>query len=179
MFLTEPTELPFIYIPLFWTQYLIVDSPLLHLALFLWIYLFLLIGDCFLSCHYLWDASCLLLLIKLICFDFLSLWLNFYGRRPVRFSGAVSLISWMWCSWEAYVVYIGFLDVIGVWLLLGLSLVGPSLKLVDCGSLHPRCLVCYCVGGARTKPQSPWNKSTTIKITPPCNPTNQQQMNQY
>ena len=72
---------------------------------------------------------------------------NFSGRRPVRLSGAVSLISWTCCSW--YAVYIGSLYVFGFWLLLGLSLVGPSLQLVNCGSLHPPHLVCCCAGADR------------------------------
>ena len=52
---------------------------------------------------------------------------NFYDRTPVRFSDAVSLIPWTWCSWDAlYAFSAGFLDVIGFCLLLGHSLLGPS-----------------------------------------------------
>ena len=86
----------------------------------------------------------------LVCFCFLN-WsvltpwvcgVNFYGRRPVRFNGAFSLISWTCCSWA--VIYVGSLDVFGFSLLLGLSLVGPWFQLVYWGWLHPPCLVCYC-----------------------------------
>ena len=70
--------------------------------------------------------------------------MNFYGRMPVGFSGAVSLISWARWSWA--VVYVGSLYVFWFWLLLGLPLVGPSLQLVNWGSLHPPHLVFCCAG---------------------------------
>ena len=112
----------------------------------------------------------------LVCFCFLN-WsvltpwvcgVNFYCRRPMRFSGSVSFITWTWCSWVAlYAFYVGSLDVIGFWLLLGHSLVGPSLQLVDWGSLYPPRLVCCCAGASRTKPQIPGNKPTSAKWLPP------------
>ena len=67
---------------------------------------------------------------------------NLYGRIPVGFSGAVSLISW--AHWSFAVVYFGSLYVFGLWLLLGLSLMGPSLELVNWVSLHPPYLVLCC-----------------------------------
>ena len=125
-------------ITLFWTQYLIVDLPLSHLVFFLRIPPFLWLEVVSLPSHYLWDSSYFLLLVKFICFDSLSFWCEFYGRRPVRFKGAVSLITWTSCSWDAlYAVCVGSLDVTGFWLLLSCSLVGSSLQLVDWGSLHP------------------------------------------
>ena len=84
-----------------------------------------------------------------LCFlhwSVLSRWvygMNFYGRMPVGFSGAVSLISWALWFWA--VIYVGSLYVFGFWLLLGLYLVGPSLELVNWGSLHQPCLV-FCCG---------------------------------
>ena len=69
---------------------------------------------------------------------------NFYGRRPVRFSGTVSLISSARRSWA--VIYVGSWYVFGFWLLLGVSLVGLSLQKVNWESLHlPRLLFC-CAG---------------------------------
>ena len=97
---------------------------------------------------------------------------NFYGRRPVRFSGAISLISWAWRSWDAlYAIYVGSLDIIVFWLLLGHSVLDTSLWLVDWRPLCPPCLVCCCAYPARTKPQRPGNKPTSAEITHPCNPT--------
>ena len=81
-----------------------------------------------------------------MCADSWVYGVNFCGRRPVRFSGAVSLISWACWSWA--VIYGGSLYVFGFWLLLGLSLVGPSLQLANWGSLHPPHLVFCHVGGA-------------------------------
>ena len=72
---------------------------------------------------------------------------KFYDRRPVRCSGEVSLIPWTWCSWA--LVYVSSLDVFGFWLLLGVSLGGPSLQLVTWGSLSPPHLVCCCAGAER------------------------------
>ena len=69
---------------------------------------------------------------------------NFSDRIPVRFSGAVSLISWACWFWA--IIYVGSLYFFGFWLLLGLSLVGPSLQLVNWGSLCPPCLVLCCAG---------------------------------
>ena len=92
---------------------------------------------------------------------------NFYGRRPVRFSSAVSWISWSCCSWDA--VYVDSLDEIGFWLVLGHSLVDLPFQLVGWGSLRPPRLVCCCAGAARRKTQSPENKPTSTKISPPCN----------
>ena len=81
-----------------------------------------------------------------------------YGRSPVGFSGAVSLISWTWFSWDAlYAIYVGSQDVTGFWSWLGHSL-------ADWGSLHPPRLVCCCAVVSRTKPQSPGNKSTPEQI---------------
>ena len=121
-------------ITIVWTQYLIVDLPLFHLAFFLRLPPF--IWALFLCL----PIVCESLLVSL-CFlnwSVLSPWVygvNFYGRMPVGFSGAVSLISWTHWPWA--VVYIGSLYVFGFWLLLGVSLVGPSLQLVNWGSLHP------------------------------------------
>ena len=72
---------------------------------------------------------------------------NFHGRRPVRFSGAVSLISWARWSWS--VAYVVSVYIFGFWLLLGLSLVGPSLQLVNWGSLHPPPPLFCCAGVGR------------------------------
>ena len=117
-----------------WTQYLIFDLPLFHLALFLRLLPFLWgvfvclpivcetlpVSLCFLSC-------CVV-----------TPWIygvNFCGRVPVRFSGTVSLISWAYWSWA--VVYVGSMYVFGFWLLLGLSLVDSSHQLVNWGhSFH-------------------------------------------
>ena len=73
--------------------------------------------------------------------------MNFYGRIPVSFSGAVSLISWAHWSWA--VVYVGSLYVFGFWFLLGVSLVGPSHQLVIWGSVCPLHLVFCCAGVGR------------------------------
>ena len=115
----------------------------------------------------------------LVCLCFLNLpvlsfWLcgvNFYGGRPVRYGGAVSLITWTWCSCDAlYAFYVCSLDVIGFWLLLGLSFVLPSLLLVGWGPLNPPCPVCCCARAARTKPQSPGDKPAPTNTTPPTTP---------
>ena len=142
--------------------------PLFHLTHFLGIHPFN--GRLFLCLPILGETL-------LVCFCFLN-WsaltpcfcgVNFYDRRPVGFSGVVSLIYWTWCSWDAlYAIYVGSLVVIGFWLLLGHCLVGPSLQLVDWGSPG---LVCYCAGAAQTKSQSLRNKPTPGKITPTRNPT--------
>ena len=108
------------------------------------------------SFHIIWGLIlCLLtvcetLLVSLLFLNWsvLTPWVygvNFYGQRPVRFSSAVSLISWSCCSWA--VVYVGYLYVFGFWLLLGLFLVCPSLHLFSRGSLHSPHLVfcCACV----------------------------------
>ena len=134
-----------------WTQYLIVDLSIFHWALFLRIPPFLLIGGCF-------SPPPIICGTLLVCFCFLNwsvliFWLcgmNFYGGRHVKYSGAVSLITWTWCSWDAlYAFYAGSLDVFGFLLLLGLSLLGPSLQLFDWGSLWPPHLVCSCEGADR------------------------------
>ena len=111
-------------------------------------------------------------LIPWVCF------VNLYGRRSMIFSSAVSLISWTCFFWDALsAIYVGSLYVIEFWLLLGHSLVRTSLRLVDCGSLRPRHLVCCCAGAAWTKPQSPGNKPIPGKITPPPQSHYQQQVN--
>ena len=131
---------------MFWTQYL---ASILFSTLW---------G--FLISIYWWLFLCLPIICEtiLICFCFFNLWIltpwvyfmNFYGRRPVRFSGAVSLISWTCCSWDAlYAIYVACLDVIGFWLLLCHSLLSPSFQLVDWALLCPLCFVCCCVGAVR------------------------------
>ena len=70
--------------------------------------------------------------------------MNFYGRMPVGFSGAISLIFWAPWSWA--VIYVGSLYVFGFWLWLGLSVVGHSLKLANWGSL-PLPLLAFCCAG--------------------------------
>ena len=127
-----------------WSQYLIADLPLSFSipseassfpfiwGLFLCLPIFcetLLLSLCFLN----WSV-----LTPWIC------GVNFYGRRPMRFSGAVSLISWICCS--SVVIYVGSLYVFVFWLLLGLSLVGPPLQLVNWRSLCPPPLVFCCAG---------------------------------
>ena len=69
---------------------------------------------------------------------------NLYARITVRFSAVVSLISWAYWSWA--IIYVDSLYVFGFSLLLGFSLVGPSLQLVNWWSLHPPCLVFCCAG---------------------------------
>ena len=110
----------------------------------------------------------------LVCFCFLNLsiltiWLcdvNFYDGRSVRFSGSVSLIIWTGWFWDALdAFYADSLDVIGFWLLLGISLVGPSLQLFDWGSILPPHLVCCCAGVAWSKPQS-WRSKPTLANKP-------------
>ena len=89
--------------------------------------------------------------------------MNSYGRRTVRFNGAVSLISWTWFSWDTlYDVYVGSLDVIEFWLSFFCRSFPPP------GWLRVTLLttsVCCFAGAARTKPQSPGNKPTSVKIT--------------
>ena len=72
---------------------------------------------------------------------------NFYGRTPVRFSSAVSLISWACWSWA--VIYVGSLYVLGFQFLLSLSLVGLSYQVVIWGSVCPPRLVFCCAGVGR------------------------------
>ena len=74
---------------------------------------------------------------------------NFSGRRPVRLSGAVSLISWSYWPWA--LVSVGSVYVFGFWFLLGLSLVGLCHQLVIWGAVpHLLCSVVQvwagCVG---------------------------------
>ena len=143
--------------------------PLFHLTHFLGIHPFN--GRLFLCLPILGETL-------LVCFCFLN-WsaltpclcgVNFCGRRPVRLSGAVSLISWTWCSFDAvYAIYVGSLGVLGFWLFWVCSSLDPSLQLADWGSLLPLHQVCCCAGAARTKSQSPGNKPT--KITPTHHPT--------
>ena len=91
----------------------------------------LLVSFCFLICSVLTSWVC---------------GVNLYGWSPLRISGAVYLI-WTCCSWDF--IYIASLDVCGFWLFLCYSLVGPSLQLVDCGSLCPPHLVRCCAGADR------------------------------
>ena len=73
-----------------------------------------------------------------MCSDSLVYGVNFHCRRPMKFSGTVSLISWARWSWA--VVYVHSLYFFGFWLVLGFSLVGPSLQLVNWGPVHPHVL---------------------------------------
>ena len=157
---------------MFLIQYLMVDLPLFYLAFFLRSPPFLFIGGCFFFFPLFVGLFLFAFFFKLICFDFLTLWCELLWWRPVRYSRAVSLITLTWCSWDVlYAFYAGFLHVIGFWLLLGHSFMGPSLSLVDWGSLCPPRLICCCAGAAWTKPQSPGNKPTPTNICPPNNPT--------
>ena len=72
---------------------------------------------------------------------------HFFGRIAVRFSGTVFLISKAYWPWG--VVYVGSVFIFGFWLLLGLSLVGPSHQLVTWGSVCPLPLVFCCAGVGR------------------------------
>ena len=67
-------------------------------------------------------------------------WTSTVECQWVQFS--ISLISWAVWSWAF--VYVGSLYVFAFWLLLGLSLMGLSLELVNWGSLHPPRLVFSC-----------------------------------
>ena len=125
-----------------WTQYLIVELPPFHFPLFL-ILPFPFTWGLFLCL----PTVCETLPVSL-CFlscSVLSPWtygVNFCGRIPVRFSGTVSLIPRAYWSWA--VVSVGSVYVFGFWLLLGLSLVGPSHQLVNWGSVCPLPLIFCC-----------------------------------
>ena len=119
---------------MFGTQYLIVDLDSISFSTLSEVFPFSFYWVSFLCL----PIVCETLLVSLCFFNWslLTPWVcgvNFYGRRHVSFSGAVSLISWTCCSWGD--IYVGSLDVTAFWLSLGHSLFGPSLQLVDWGSL--------------------------------------------
>ena len=99
----ELIKLP--YNKLLWTHYLIVDLPLFHLALFLRLPPFFSFGDCFFV-----FPLCFETLPVSLCFlnwSVLTPWVsavNFYGRRPVRFSGTIALTYWACWSWLLFML---------------------------------------------------------------------------
>ena len=100
----------------------------------------------------------------------------FCGRILVRFIGAVSSISWAYLSWA--VVSVGSVYVFGFWLLLGISLEGPSHQLVNWGSLCPPRLVFCCAGVWEETHKSQETKPHLQILLPPPQSHYQQQMNQ-
>ena len=159
---------------------MLVDLLPFHLALFLRILPF----NCGLFPCFPIICETLLVCLCFLNWSVLNPWvcgLNFYGRRPVRFSSTVSLI-WTWCSWDAlYATYCVSLNVFWVLIVVG-SFFG--------GSFHPAvwlrvtlpttsCVVlCRCCQNKTTKHKE---KTHICKISPPppLQSHYQQQMNQY